>query len=112
LNPVIKSVHTHAGGETEGWFGAATHPAFRDSSGDFVSGTEWTTKVDKAYTSLECLARLDNNVFVETLRRKMFAITCDVCKASMSGFIIDNVVPELVCEEKGDSYHHSFIYKS
>lgn len=121
MNAVVKSYHTHAGGESEGWFGAGWIPVLSDSAGRPVMGTEWKVVVDKTLTLDEAAKIIDFKVVQEVDRRVQEAdevcryVSEDpethvktACTIKVPIVVIDGYFPTIIHEPK--SGQHRLIY--
>ena len=109
MNPIVKSYHTHAGGEDNGWFGAGIHPAMFDSVGKLIDGTEWRVSVDHAYTLLDTAEIIDYKVKKELKMRVEVERTCKKCQVVVPCFIINTLEP-VVEHPKKATGNHKIIY--
>ena len=62
MSDVTLSYHTHANGETFGWWGAAVHPAHYDAKEEPIPGTNWRREVHNCETLEEADRQLRTTI--------------------------------------------------
>lgn len=117
MNPIVKSHHTHAGGEEKGWFGAGIHPALLDSKGHLVMGSEWRVEIMQAADLAESARFIDMKVTLELNRRWqeedelcawMHPKTKEVCNAMVPVVCIAGYLPTVVHDPKSGQHRLSY----